>query len=562
MSKGNQYENLRTQLEYFYQWEKERPNQVFLRQPFGDTWKTVTFAEAGQIARRMVTTLQNMGLKKGDHISIVSKNCYHWVLADLAIMMGGFVSTPFYANLSKEQMAEVLELSDTKAVFVGKLDTWDNIDQGIPKGFPIIRFPHYEGNAKVTRGADWDELIKINKPFTGEYLPDLNDTWSILFTSGTTGTPKGVVHTYKNVGLVIRNEEIFDTLKGMSTKEPTFFSFLPLNHIAERAAVELGAFMTGGSISFAESLDTFAKNLQETQPTLFFAVPRIWTKFMLGILQKMPQEKLEKMLKIPIVSSLVKKKIKKGLGLSRASLVMTGASITPESTKQFFRKLGINLREVYGMTENFGGFTLMPEHGHKANTVGVPFPNAEGRTDPETGEILMKLPWMMKGYYKDPELTAEVLVDGWLHTGDKGIMDEEGYLKIVGRVKDAFKTAKGKFIVPTTIEEKFSGSDLIEQICVAGIGCPQPVALVNLSEIGQKMDKTFVTQTLQEQLAAVNQALHGHEVVSTIVVAKEPWSPDNNLLTPTLKIRRGSIDERYMAKYAAWHEDREQVIWE
>jgi long-subunit acyl-CoA synthetase (AMP-forming) len=276
----------------------------------------------------------------------------------------------------------------------------------------------------------------------------------------------------------------------------------------------------------------------------------------------MPQEKLDKMLKIPILSSLVKKKIKKGLGLSRASLIMTGASITPESTKQFFRKLGINLREVYGMTENFGGFTLMPEHGHKANTVGVPFPNAEGRTDPETGEILMKLPWMMKGYYKDPELTAEVLVDGWLHTGDKGIMDEEGYLKIVGRVKDAFKTAKGKFIVPTTIEEKFSGSDLIEQICVAGIGCPQPVALVNLSEIGQKMDKTFVTQTLQEQLAAVNQALHGHEAVSTIVVAKEPWSPDNNLLTPTLKIRRGSIDERYMAKYAAWHEDREQVIWE
>ncbi|MEZ4935138.1 MAG: AMP-binding protein [Saprospiraceae bacterium] len=332
----------------------------------------------------------------------------------------------------------------------------------------------------------------------------MNDTWSILFTSGTTGTPKGVVHTYKNVGLVIRNEEIFDTLKGMSTKEPTFFSFLPLNHIAERAAT-VGAFHDNGSISFAESLDTFAKNLQETQPTLFFAVPRIWTKFMLGILHL----RLDKMLKIPIVSSLVEEN-QKGLGLSRASLIMTGNIITGIH-EAVFRKLGINLREVYGMTENFGGFTLMPEHGHKANTVGVPFPNAEGRTDPETGEILMKLPWMMKGYYKDPELTAEVLVDGWLHTGDKGIMDEEGYLKIVGRVKDAFKTAKGKFIVPTTIEEKFSGSDLIEQICVAGIGCPQPVALVNLSEIGQKMDKTFVTQTLQEQLAAVNQALHGHE---------------------------------------------------
>ena len=174
----------------------------------------------------------------------------------------------------------------------------------------------------------------------------------------------------------------------------------------------------------------------------------------------------------------------------------------------------------------------------------------------------MKMPWIMEGYYKDPELTAEVLVDGWLHTGDKGVMDDDGYFKIIGRVKDAFKTAKGKFIVPTTIEEKFSSSDLIEQICVAGIGCPQPVALVNLSEIGQKMEKNAVTQTLQEQLTAINQALHGHEVVSTIVIAKEPWSPDNNLLTPTLKIRRGSIDERYMAQYESWHEHNDKVIWE
>ena len=562
MSKGPIFENLRTQLELFYQWEKTQPDKVFLRQPFGDTWKTLTYAEAGQEARRMVTALQGMGMQKGDHIGIVSKNCYHWVLADLAIMMGGYVSTPFYANLSKEQMSEVLKLSDCKLVFVGKLDAWDNIDQGIPQDFPIIRFTHYPGNAEVTRGKDWDELVKNNEPVQGEYKPDLKDTWSILFTSGTTGTPKGVVHTYENVALVNRNEELNGTLKALTTPDPTFFSFLPLNHIAERAAVELGAFMSGGSISFAESLETFAKNLQDTQPTLFFAVPRIWTKFMLGVLNKMPQEKLNRMLKIPIVSGLVKKKIKKTLGLSRATLIMTGASITPESTKQFFRKLGINLREVYGMTENFGGFTLMPEHGHKPNTVGVPFPNAKGKIHPETGEILMNMPWMMEGYYKEPELTAKTLVDGWLHTGDKGLLDDDGYFKIVGRVKDAFKTAKGKFIVPTTIEEKFSNSDLIEQICVAGIGCPQPVALVNLSEIGQKMEKEKVTQSLQEQLAIVNKALHGHEVVSTVVVAKEPWSPDNNLLTPTLKIRRGSIDERYMAKYAEWHEQQGNVIWE
>lgn len=562
MSQGSLYENLTTQLAYFYKWEKEKPNKVFLRQPFGDTWTTMTYAEAGQEARRLVTALKGMGLKKGDHISIISKNCYHWVVADIAIMMGGYVSTPFYANLSSDQLATVLELSDAKAVFVGKLDAWDNIDKGIPADFPIIRFPHYPGNAKVTRGHEWSELVKNNEPTTENHTPNLEDTWSILFTSGTTGTPKGVVHTYKNAALVNRNEELNNTLKTMSGEDTRFFSFLPLNHIAERAAVELSALMGGGTISFAESLDTFAKNLQETQPTLFFAVPRIWTKFMLGILNKMPQKKLNRLLSIPIVSGLVKKKIKKGLGLSKATVVMTGASITPESTKQFFKKLGINLQEVYGMTENFGGFCLMPEHGHKPNTVGVPFPNAEGKIHPDTGEIMMKMPWMMKGYYKEPELTAKTLVDGWLHTGDKGTKDSDGYFKIVGRVKDAFKTSKGKFIVPTTIEEKFSGNDFIEQICVCGIGCPQPVAMVNLSEIGQKADKEAVTAKLKSQLADVNKQLHGHEVVSTVVVAKEPWSPDNSLLTPTLKIRRGSIDERYMEEYSKWHEDKDNVIWE
>lgn len=556
------FEHLKTQIEYFYKWEKETPNNIILRQPFGDTWTTVTYKEAGNIARRMVTALRAMGLKKGDHISIISKNCYHWVLADLAIMMGGYVSTPFYANLSSDQLDTVLKLSDAKAVFVGKLDAWDNIDKGIPADFPIIRFPNYPGNAEVTRGHQWDELIKNNEPAQDVHIPDLKENWSILFTSGTTGTPKGVVHTYENVALVLRNEELHGTLKSLASPDPAFFSFLPLNHIAERAAVELGTFQTGGSMSFAESLETFAKNLQETQPTLFFAVPRIWTKFMLGILNKMPQKKMDRLLKIPIVSGMVKKKIKKGLGLSRANLIMTGASITPESTKQFFRKLGINLREVYGMTENFGGFTLMPEHGHKANTVGIPFPNAEGKIHPETGEIMMKMPWMMSGYYKEPELTSKVLVDGWLHTGDKGMLDENGYFKIVGRVKDAFKTSKGKFVVPTTIEDKFSGNDMIEQICVAGIGCPQPVALVNLSEIGLKADKQAVTERLQQQLTAVNKMLHGHEVVSTIVVAKDPWSPDNNLLTPTLKIRRGSIDERYMTEYSKWHEHAEKIVWE
>lgn len=555
------HKDLKSQIEYFYLYEKTTPDKVFLRQPFGDRWKEMTFQEVGEEARRMATALQSMGFRKGDHIAIVSKNCYHWIIADLAIMMGGFVSTPFYANLSSEQMSDVLDKSDARAVFVGKLDTWENIDGGIPQDFPIIKFPHYTGNAKVTRGKEWDELVKDHAPLAGDPLPDLDETWTILFTSGTTGTPKGVMHTYRNAALILKGETLNNTLKTMTTKNPTFFSFLPLNHIAERTAVEICALLVGGSISFAESLETFAKNLQDTQPTLFFAVPRIWTKFNLGILAKMPQKKLDTFLKIPIVSGLVKKKIKKGLGLSRATLIMTGASITPENLKQWYRNLGINLREVYGMTENFGGFSLMPEFGHKANTVGKPMAFCEGKIHPDTREIMMKLPWMMKGYYKDPELTAQVLVDDWLHTGDKGEIDEEGYVKIIGRVKDAFKTSKGKFIVPTILEDKFSDNSYIEQICVVGLGVSQPIALINLSEIGLAADKEIVTQSLTEQLAQINESLHGHEVISTIVITKDTWTPDNQMLTPTLKIRRGALDQAYMDNYPAWQGEETQVVW-
>ncbi len=556
------HENLQTIPALFYNWEKNTPNNVFLRQPQGDNWTTYTFKEVGDQARRVVTAMRKMGLEKGDHVALISKNCAHWIIADLAIMMGGYVSVPLYASLASDQFRLVLEKSDAKAVFVGKLDEWNKKSKGLVEGMPVMRFPDYPGNAKVTQGTAWEDMLK-HEPMEGYPEPAMDSLWTILFTSGTTGTPKGVMHTYKNAALLNNNEIQNDIMKTLSGGANTrLFSFLPLNHIAERIAVELSGFGSGGSISFADTLDTFAKNLADTRPTFFFAVPRIWTKFQLGVLAKMPQKKLDMLLKIPIVSGIIKNKLKKALGLDAAKVCLTGASITPESLKQWYRKLGLNLREVYGMTENAGGFTMMPETEHKPNTVGKPLPNAEGRIDPDTGEILMKMPWMMTGYYKEPELTADNLVDGWLHTGDKGAFDDEGYLKIIGRVKDAFKTTKGKFIVPTIIEDHFSENDFVEQVCVAGLGIPQPVALVCLSEIGMKEDKGKVTENLKSEIKRINGQLHNHERISTIIVANEPWSPENQLLTPTLKIRRGAINDVYGEKLGTWHEESESVIWE
>lgn len=556
------HENLLSPIEMFYNWESTTPDKVYLRQAVGNEWKTWTYKEAGQEARKMASALHAQGIAPRSHIAIISKNCAHWILADLAIMMAGCVSVPLYPSLGAEQMKEVLEKSDSVAVFIGKLDEWKEKKNGLPDDIKAFRFPQYQGNATIDVGLKWEDMMNQYEPIEKADIPNIESLWTILFTSGTTGTPKGVMHTHKNAALLANNEKIHNTMGIFNHKDARFFSFLPLNHIAERIAVELGTLMTGGSMSFADSLDTFADNLRGTRPTFFFAVPRIWTKFQLGVLAKMPQKKLERLLSIPIVSGIIKNKIKKNLGLDQCTTFLTGASITPETLKQWYRRIGINLREVYGMTENGGGFTTMPANHHKPDTVGKPLPNTKGKIDPETGEILMSMPWLMTGYYKDPELTAKTIKDGWLHTGDKGVMDEEGFISVIGRVKDAFKTAKGEFIVPTTIEDHFSDSDFIEQICIAGLTCPQPVALVCLSEIGQKQDKNKVAESLKTELDRVNEKLSSHEKVSTIIIANEQWSDQNELLTPTLKIRRGAINDKYGHRLLEWHEKEETIVWE
>ncbi|WP_299456007.1 AMP-binding protein [uncultured Microscilla sp.] len=555
--------HLETHIEAFYRWEKQKAQQPFLRQPYGKQWKTLTYAEAGQEARRMVSALQAMGLQKGDHVGILSKNCYHWILTDLALMMGGFVSVPFYASLPADQLKVVVEKSHIKALFLGKLEEWDE-DKSLvlPSELKVIRYPHYEGNARIEEGEAWTDLVDNHEPMQGDPLPDPDDLWTILFTSGTTGQPKGVMHTYGNLARVFQAE--FDTnwIGIAKLKAQRFFSFLPLNHVGERVGIEGSCLYVGGTMSFGESIDTFAHNLQQTQPTVFFAVPRIWTKFQMGVLSKMPQERLDLLLKIPIVSGFVKKKIRKALGMGSVEVVATGAAITPEHLKQWFLKLGIRLREAYGMTEVCGSITNTPKDSNRPGSVGKVIPRAEIKIHPDTGEVLMKSPHMMTGYYNEPEKTAEVLQGEWLSSGDKGVMDEDGFLHIVGRVKDAFKTSKGKYIVPNPYEEALANNDVIEQVCVAGLGLPNPIVLVNLSEVGQAIEKEKVETRLREDLSKINESLPGFQKLATLVITQETWSEANNLLTPTMKIRRSAIDERYATKYEQWFNGRKMIVWE
>lgn len=555
------YPDKDTLIEYFYHWEKNTPDNIFLKQPKGQTWNEYSFSDAGKEARRMATALQAQGLKEGDHIAIFSKNCYHWIVADLAIMMGGFVSVPLYASLPKEKLTEVIKLSDAKAIFIGKLDEWGDRAEAISEELISIRFPQYAGNANVGIGLEWNELVSQYPPMEGNYVPDKDSLWTILFTSGTTGTPKGVMHLHRTPTMIMQDEKK-DNWIGVYTGKPArYFSFLPLNHVAERLGVETPAIAVGGSISFAESLDTFAKNLQDTQPTSLFAVPRIWTKFYMGVSAKMPPAKLNRLLKIPVVSSMVKKKLLKALGLSSINVAATGAAITPAYLKDWYKKLGIHLVEAYGMTEVCGSMTNGPMTDCPADSVGKSIPKGEVKIDPDSGEILMKTPYMMTGYYKDPEKTAEVLIDGWMHSGDRGTMDDKGFVRVIGRVKDAFKTSKGSYITPNPMEEVLAKNGFIEQVCVVGLGIPQPLAMVNLSEIGLAASQDEVEKSLAASLEELNAKQAKYEQVRTIIINKENWSQDNDLLTPTLKVRRSKIDECYGQHYLEWCDCRDTVVW-
>ncbi len=545
----------------FYKWEQETPDSIFLRQPFGPTWETYTWSQTMDQARRMCSYLKSLGLREKSHISIISKNCREWIIADMAIMMAGYISVPFYPTLTGEQLGQVIELGDVDAIFVGKVESWEDMQRGIPEDMPIIAFPHYEGCSQVDRGVEWHDILATHSPFTGVYHPALEDIWTIVFTSGTTGTPKGVVLPYSIINSTKQVAQQNNSLQIDFDGDNQFFSYLPLNHIAERVIVETNALTYGGTISFVESLETFNANLKDTRPTVFFAVPRIWTKFQMAVLSKMPQEQLDAALANEQMAPIVKQQIKSSLGLDRSRVNMSGAAPISQSTKEWYLKLGIPISEGYGMTENCAICTTIKPEVNKPGSVGIPQTNAEIKIDPDTKEILMRAPYVMAGYYKDPEKTAETIRDGWLHTGDQGYIDEDGYLFITGRIKDTFKTAKGKFIIPAPLEWHFALNSDIEQICIAGIGCPQPIALVVLSEMGVTKNKTDLAHSLETMLESINSELPNYQKISTIVCMDEPWSVDNGLLTPTLKVKRNVIDQRYRERYEHWHHAPGVVIF-
>ena len=548
----------------FYEWEKQLKDKPYLKQPFGDKWEEYTWGEVGNMARRLATGLKSLNLREGAHIGIYSKNCREWIISDLAIVMAGYVSVPFFPSLNGKELAYIMDYGDVDALFIGKIETWDQIKDDLPEGMPLIKFPHYDGCSNVTKGHEWFKFIDSHEPMQNPNKPKLSDLWTIIFTSGTTGNAKGVMLTYQAIdGIKVVLDDPNNPLGIKHDGNNDFISYLPLNHIFERVVIEWCSFRYGGTISFVESLDTFAKNLKAVQPHVFAAAPRVWTKLQLGLLTKFPQKKLDTLLKIPLLSSLLKKLIKKGLGFSKARIVVSGSAPMPVELIEWFRKVGVYITNGYGMTENCAICSSVDGRDfEKLHTVGQPQKGVKLKIDEETGEILMKGPFIMKGYYKNEELTNTTLRGGWLHTGDKGFLDEDNYLHITGRVADSFKTSKGEYIEPLTLEQYFVNINEVEEVCVVGLGIAQPLCLIQLSEIGKNTSREVISKMLTDRLAEVNSDLVNYKKISTLIIVKDEWTQQNGIVGPTQKLKRGAIEDKYSKDYLNWHNFNEEVIFE
>lgn len=551
-------------LQRLYHWEKTAPTRIALSQPMGGgVVQDFTWGQVAEQSRRMAAYLQAQGWAPGSKVAILSKNCAWWMMSDLAIWMAGYVSVPLYPTLAPETITQILTHSESKACFVGKLDGWEHMKPGVPAGLPCISYPLSPDDARSAYEG-WDAIVARTAPLSASPTRAEDDLATLIYTSGTTGMPKGVMHSFGNFAWALDRGLQRIPLTG----EDRMLSYLPLAHVVERMLVEHGWLRTGMRIWFAESLDTFAADLQRARPTVFFSVPRLWVKFQQGVHHKMPPAKLQRLLGIPILGGIVRKKVKKALGLDQCTFAAGGAAPMPMALLQWYGRLGLPINEGYGMTENLALSHITVAGQNQQGTVGPTYPGVEHRIDPATGEIQMRSQALMMGYYKEPDKTAEVFTaDGWFKTGDKGQIDGQGLLRITGRVKDLFKTGKGKYVAPAPIEDKLVMHEAVEACVVTGANLGQPLGIVMLNAefVSKAQDPTArreLETSLIEHLKTINATLDPHERLQAIVVTTTAWTVDNDVITPTFKVKRNRIEDLYARHYETWEASGQTVIWQ
>ncbi|MCU0647186.1 MAG: AMP-binding protein [Gemmatimonadaceae bacterium] len=539
------------------------PDRTWLFQPVGDgVVEEYSWSRALDEARRLAAWLRTLDLPPGSAIAMLAKNSAHFPIFELAIWMAGHVTVALYPTLTAHSVQQILEHSGAKLCFVGKLDGWSSMKGGIPASLPTFACKLSPADARE-RFPLWEDLVAHHLPITDDPRPDPDALAVIMYTSGSTGTPKGVMHSHRTMA----TPPIGYAKEFRLGAHHRLFSYLPLSHTLERTLVMATSMAHGASMYFNQSLETFNADLKKARPTLFFSIPRLWLRFQAAVYEKQPKAKLDRLLRIPIVRGIVGKRVLEQLGLDSVQMAFTTSAPLPADVIAWFESLGLTMIEGFGMTEDFG-YSHRSTPGHtKAGWVGEPAPGVTSRIG-DNGELQVKTPTAMLGYFNAPELDAEAFTtDRYLRTGDRGEFDAMGRLRLTGRVKELFKTSKGKYVAPAPIENALNGSGLVEQSCVMGEGQGQPFAVVMLNAVARAETRSAegraaLVARLRKVRDTVNAALDPHERLQLLAVAREEWTIGAGLLTPTMKIKRAAIEARYRAFMDRWYGNKDAVQFE
>ncbi|NAZ91290.1 AMP-binding protein [Vibrio toranzoniae] len=537
-------------------WAEERPDEIYLKQIINRQFVEFTYKEVADKALKLASALEALGAKPGDRVALVSKNCAEWFICDLAMMLGDFVSVPIFPTAGADTIQYCIEHSESKIVIAGKLDDATATQKVLDDNPSLVSISlPYDSAAKCHH--TFEELIDKHEPSTKRPQHHDDKLMSLVYTSGTSGLPKGAMLTYGAFTWSV--QRLIDHI-GIQPGD-RLFSYLPLAHITERVYIFGSSVMGGVVTAFPESLDTFIDDVKMHRPTLFISVPRLWTLFQQRIQDKLPQKKLNFLLKIPFVNNLIKKKLADGLGLDQARVLGCGSAPVSPALLSWYESVGLHITEAWGMTESFAYSTLnYPFRADKIGTVGNAGPGIELKIA-EDEEILVRGKGLFCGYYKNDIATQESFnSEGWLHTGDIGDIDSEGYLTIRGRKKDTFKTAKGKFVAPVPIENKLFEYSRVEMMCLIGLGLPGPILLVVPHDF-PNFDRARYERTTKRVIEKMNEQLASHEKIKGVLMIKEPWSIENGVLTPTLKIKRHILEQKYHEVGHNWPKDK-LVVWE
>ena len=573
-----------------------------------DGLRTLSWAAYRQRVREVSAGLLSLGIEGGDFVALMAGNRPEHVIADLGAVYAGGVPVSFYNTLAPGQIRYIADHCSAKVAVVentGYLDRWDEIREDLP-GLRHVVVMDLPDDRRGDGILSWDELVARGKAALEEDsgLVDRSaagvsqdDLATLIYTSGTTGTPKGVMISHRNVLWTL---ECIDRTFSVIPEHVRLISYLPLAHIGERMASHYSALWWAGSVRYVPDIAGVAPAVQQTRPEVFFAVPRVWEKFHAGLMARLEQnpnarkralalgavalassaQKIEQAggrpglldrIKLSLFDHLVFSKIRTGLGLDELKLAISAAAPISAELLMFFRGVGIPVYELYGMTESSGPGTSNRLGADRIGSVGCAMPGVEVATA-DDDEILIRGGLVTKGYYKDQDGTAEAYDgDGWLHTGDLGRVDADGYLTIIGRKKEIIITAGGKNVAPAKLENLINKHALISQACVVGDGRRYLTLLVALDPdmapawaesqgVAYDSLEAFsrapqVLEEVQRIVASANGEVARAEQARKWFVAPDPWTPETGELTPSLKMKRRVVLERYSVEIEDFYTD-------